>query len=279
MTERNNDSAVKEILAQISKDESAAASVLKEIRNIVVRDLQASGFNSTQSKGDVEQTTTAPSQTTADAVNLSTNTSPRGGFLDRLRANRNERKQQNEQHPPEKEDELAFTIAKDSDTYKKIFAMVQWYRDSFLVGCEFADRRSEEKQSNTDSSRDYAATDNLNIFSRNNSNTTLPKQYTNLNASNFTGMGHPLLLSAAENYISSKNAVDLLRPTALWLASTEGPILQPATQSLSQSIPLFQNTCDFVMRDNMLWVLKDQEWKDFAKSITTQYVDRSHKDE
>ena len=90
-----------------------------------------------------------------------------------------------------------------------------------------------------------------------------------------TAMGHPLLLSAAENYLKSIAAVDLLRPYATWVVSSEGPMLQTATQSLAQSIPLAQSSCDWAMRENLIWVLKDEEWRDFAKSITTRYVDRS----
>ena len=97
-----------------------------------------------------------------------------------------------------------------------------------------------------------------------------------------TAIGYPLLLSVTENYLQSIAAVDLLRPYAKWVVSSNGgPLFPIATQSMAQSIPLGQSSCDWAMRENLLWVLRDEEWKEWAKSITssftTTYVDRSYK--
>lgn len=162
-------------------------------------------------------------------------------------------------------DELAFTISKDSDTYQKIFSNVQWYRDSFLIGSTYADQRSEERGANRRNGSDKA------IFTEN-----AVADYNSITDSDpSTAMAHPLLLSSAESYLRSIACVDLLKPYATWVVSCDGPLLPTATKSLAQTIPLGQNSCDWAMRENLLWVLKDEEWKEFAKSITTTYVDRS----
>ena len=167
-----------------------------------------------------------------------------------------------------KQDNLAFTISKDSDMYKNIFSTVQWYRDSYLIGSSAADQRSEERSG---ASREQS---NLQMISLNGSylsanhqhSVALPKPDPE------TAIGYPLLLSVAENYVRSI-AADLLRPYAKWVVSSNGgPLFPIATQSMAQSIPLGQSSCDWAMRENLLWVLRDEEWKEWAKSITTTYV-------
>ena len=122
-----NDLSIKEILDQISKDDAKA--VVEEVRNIVLRDLRVNtSMNEqpaavkSQQQGDVPHTDSAISKS---AVAL---------------------RDQSALKETATEEELAFTIDKESETYKNIFSMVQWYRDSFFVGPEFADRRSSEKQ-------------------------------------------------------------------------------------------------------------------------------------
>lgn len=93
-----------------------------------------------------------------------------------------------------------------------------------------------------------------------------------------TAYAHTLLLSAGENYLRSIAAVDLLRPYATWIASSSGPMYNTAVSSMSSTIPLAQSSCDWAMKENVIWVLKDEEWREFAKSITTTYVDKSFPD-
>jgi hypothetical protein len=160
--------------------------------------------------------------------------------------------------------------------------MVEWYRDSYLIGEEFADRRSNEKKNNNSMGYDamkFAEISNK-IFNHNiNYKSLFERKYLCPKPAEFTGMGHPFLADYAEWYTKSTYAVDLLRPTALWLASKDGPMLQPSIQSLASTIPMMQETADEAMRSNVLWMLQDQGWKDWAKSLTTQYVYRSHKDD
>lgn len=264
-----NDLSIKEILDQISKDDAKA--VVEEVRNIVLRDLKVNtSMNEqpaavkSQQQGDVPHTDSAISKS---AVAL---------------------RDQSALKETATEEELAFTIDKESETYKNIFSMVQWYRDSFFVGPEFADRRSSEKQRQNINPLGYNenkfAEISNKMFNHNISYKSLfGRGYMNPKPSEFTGLGHPYLTDYASWYITSNYAVDLLRPTTMWLASKDGPMLQPATQSLASTIPLFQETADDAAISNMLWLLKDQEWKDWAKSLTTQeintqFMDRSQKD-
>jgi hypothetical protein len=98
----------------------------------------------------------------------------------------------------ESDEDLAFTALKDSDVYRSLLSTVEWYRDSFLIGTFFADRRCAERNSNEG--------ENVQICIGNTgvNKNAIPKYHPS------TAMAHPLLISAAESYLRSIAAVDLL---------------------------------------------------------------------
>jgi len=178
----------------------------------------------------------------------------------------------NDEHDDNK---LAFTVSKDSDTYQNIFATIQWYRDSFLIGSDYADKRSVERSREKEVIEKEKNTHQLFSIGKQNKNeekNIIP------NSDPDTAYAHTLLLSAGENYLKSIAAVDLLRPYATWIASSSGPMYNTAVRSMASTIPLAQSSCDWAMKENVIWVLKDEEWREFAKSITTTYVDKSFTD-
>lgn len=263
-----NDSSIKDIFDQISKDDAKA--VVEEVRNIVLRDLGATGVNAST---DEQPVRVSHSQQQIEGSHSSRKPTHQSASIPR---------KQSLHEKNASEDEIAFKIPKDSEMYKNIFSMVQWYRDSFMVGSEFADHRSaaREGQNSLNGEENVFAEVSNKIFhhsvyykSQAGKGNVQPK------ASDFTGIGHPYFTGLAESYIMSPHAIDVLRPSTIWLASKDGPLLEPATQSLANTIPLFQSTADTVMRRNVLWLLQNQGWREWAKSITTRFVDRSNKDE
>lgn len=256
-----SDSSIKKILDQISRDDAKAA--VNEVRDILLRDLKNSDENSinveeNRRNDDIENITN-------DSSAFLTKNSPRAH-------RRNEK--------DDDSNDLAFTIDKNSETYKAIYSTVEWYRDAYIIGTEFADRRKNEKNGYNAVGYDaikFAEIGNKLFNSNINYETFFGKQLNYPKASEFTGLGHPFLTEYAEWYVNNY-AVDLLRPTATWLVSKNGPMMQPAIQSMAGTIPMMQQTADDAMRSNVLWMLQDQEWKDWAKSLTTQYVSRSPKD-
>ena len=177
--------------------------------------------------------------------------------------------------------------------------MAKWYRDSFFISATYANdkqqlrtkeleeaavRRKElqedqqqQKQNEKNKNRRIGNTNTLRRY-RPQIGSIIPPTAPTMVTDNIPplsspmAMSHPLLLSIGENYIKSTYAVDLLRPYATWIASKHGPLMNTASQSLAQTIPLGQSSCDWAARENLLWLLKDQEWRDFAKSITTRYI-------
>ncbi|KAL9179796.1 hypothetical protein ACHAXT_007766 [Thalassiosira profunda] len=254
------DVAVKDLLSQLSRDET----VVEEVRKIALRGLKG-GKEPTQDQ-DAPRVATPADDAGASGQASSSKS---------ITSTQHKGKSTRQAMGAEDGEELAFTIDRDSDTYKSIFSTVQWYRDQFMIGTDFADRRSaERKGGNTHSPEVQSVGESVMgiIGSQTTKRSDIPL------SDPTTAMAHPLLLSSAESYVRSVAAVDLLRPYATWIASKDGPLFHTATQSLAQTIPLGQSSCDWAMRENLLWVLKDEEWREFAKSITTKYVDRSYKD-
>lgn len=195
--------------------------------------------------------------------------------IDKTENNIIQSKTHNTENDEHDDNKLAFTVTKDSDTYQNIFATVQWYRDSFLIGSDYADKRSLERS--REKERIEKEKNNHQLFSIGNYNKNEEKNIIP-NSDPDTAYAHTLLLSAGENYMRSINAVDLLRPYATWIASSSGPMYNTAVRSMASTIPLAQSSCDWAMKENVIWVLKDEEWREFAKSITTTYVDKSFPD-
>jgi hypothetical protein len=238
--------AAKKILSQLSEDEA----LVEEIRKLVLRGLTAQSSSKLRPSQSPSQSFECGSNSGASEPASSSN---QFAVRNLWQTNKEQRATTSES-----DEDLAFSVSKDSDAYRNILSTVKWYRDSFFIGTSFADQRSAERSSNK-------REDTQSLFG--NPGVSDPS----------SAMAHPLLMSASENYLRSIAAVDLLRPYATWAVSMDGPLVGTATQSLAQSILWSQSSCDWAMRENLLWVLKDQEWREFAKTITTKYVDRSYK--
>ena len=157
---------------------------------------------------------------------------------------------------------LAFEIDRNSDTYNQILGQAKWWRDSLLIGPVFADRTIKEgKETN----------ENVNVETKVDE-TTLPIVGNQPQCSEAQALGLPLLVSSSESYLRSVYAVDLLRPYATWIASKDGPLKDNAVQSMATTVSLSQELSDWAAKDNLLWILKDEEWREFAKDTTTNYV-------
>ena len=106
-----NDPSGKEIIDQISRDDAKA--VVAEVRQILQRTLKNSESSYTEKihvnncSKDTEQSLKSTGTLTKNVKEPAINGS---------------------------DEKLAFTIEKDSEMYKSIYGMVEWYRDSYLVG-------------------------------------------------------------------------------------------------------------------------------------------------
>mmetsp|Transcript_6052 Transcript_6052/g.9896 ORF Transcript_6052/g.9896 Transcript_6052/m.9896 type:complete len:312 (-) Transcript_6052:58-993(-) len=287
------DNATKAILSRISND----SRLVEEVRQLLAENLQLRSNSNNDSGNNNDNTTVANSTKDggvtsvepAHASSLSSNHVVESKVEQKLPILSSDTPLQPTPHKHPNEEELAFTIDKDSETYGNIMSMAKWYRDSFFISANYANdkqqlrtkeleeaalRRKElqEQQKKKKNRRIGSNTNTLRRY-RPQIGSIIPTTDNNPPPlSSPLAMGHPLLLSIGENYIKSTYAVDLLRPYATWIASKNGPLMTTASQSLAQTIPLGQASCNWAARENLLWLLQDQEWRDFAKSITTRYI-------
>eukprot|EP00558_Chaetoceros_sp_UNC1202_P005682 CAMPEP_0197245216 /NCGR_PEP_ID=MMETSP1429-20130617/10068_1 /TAXON_ID=49237 /ORGANISM="Chaetoceros sp., Strain UNC1202" /LENGTH=103 /DNA_ID=CAMNT_0042705669 /DNA_START=25 /DNA_END=336 /DNA_ORIENTATION=- len=54
-----------------------------------------------------------------------------------------------------------------------------------------------------------------------------------------------------------------------------GPLRRLINRSVCDLIPLSQDSVDYVMRNNILWVLKDESWRNSVKGSSRHYFSGS----
>ena len=294
---RRDNTTIKAIFSRISNDDE----LVEEVRNLLADNLQLkSPKNNDGNDGSVGDNNGAEfsigasssSSSQSDAIVVRNNEKQillsKASSRDGNTITSQQQKRRHHHNQKQEEEELAFKIDKNSETYGNILSMAKWYRDSFFISATFANETQELRTRELEEAalrrkeveeqqkqqllkhRPIGSTQTLRRY-RPQVKSILPSNV-NPPMSSPMAMGHPLLLSAGENYIRSTYAVDLLRPYATWAVSRNGPLLHTASQSLAQTIPLGQASCDWAARYNLLWLLQDQEWRDFAKSITTRYI-------
>lgn len=279
----NTVTATKKILSKLTDDEA----LVTEIRNMVLRGLLAPD----QQKRSIS--VVEPSNSTANS-SIATTTAPSTTQISNKKNNllfpsfwkmhqqalqnfnttntnsSNDDKQ--EQIIPTRP--LAFTIAKESETYQSIImSTVNWYRDALFIGTEYADKRGTERSLTAIEKARHRSNSSGGIGGIGiNANTRLMNNTPMSNPD--TAILHPLLLTSINNYLQSTIAVDTLRPHAKWLvlSNANGPLFPLAKESLAQTILWSQASCDSSLKYNLLWVLTDEEWREWAKTITSTYV-------
>ena len=149
-----------------------------------------------------------------------------------------------------------------TELYKLALNNVQWQRDNYLVGKEYADHRTQQRNLGSDVSVEQTALDR-GLF---------PYQI----PFDATALGNIQLAALGDWFIPS-NAVHysiLPMVLALPLGSMYVPILRASTNL----IPLSQGNLDNVLKRQIMWILQNQEWRDLIKSSTKGYIANTYVD-
>lgn len=293
----NTVTATKKTLSKLTDNEV----LVTEIRNMVLRggllapkqqqQQQQSSISvveppSNSTPNSTATTTTTPSTTTPISSNKNNYLFPSFwsllNFSTTNSSDSNDDEQQQQQQ--QQTQPLAFTIAKESETYHSIMSTVNWYRDVLFIGTEYADKRGTERSltaiekarhRNNNNNNSHSSIGGIgigiNAYARRMNNNTP------MMSNPDTAILHPLLLTSINNYLQSTIALDTLRPHAKWLVSSSnannnGPLFPLAKESLAETILWSQSSCDSSFKYNLLWVLTDEEWREWAKTITSTYM-------
>lgn len=170
---------------------------------------------------------------------------------------------------------------KDTELYKLTLHSLQWQRDNYLVGKEYADQRRHQRRGGgggkkTDDTTVPAMNEGVLVEQRALDSGLSPYQI----PFDATAFGNIQLASLTSWFIPSQAVHYSLLPIVVELPG--GYLYQPILQATANLIPLSQSNLDYVVKDQLLWFFKNSEWRSFIKSntkgyITNTYVDRSQK--
>jgi hypothetical protein len=149
-----------------------------------------------------------------------------------------------------------------TELYKIALNNLQWQRDNYLVGKDYADQREQLRRLGSDVSLEQKALDRR----------MMPRQIPFYD----TALGN-IQLSALGSWFIPSNAVHYsVLPMVLDLPL--GPMYVPTLRATANLIPLSQGNLDKVLKMQIMWILKNQEWRDLIKSSTKGYIVNTYVD-
>ena len=178
---------------------------------------------------------------------------------------------------------------REMKVYKNLLSVVKYQRDAHIMGSEHAERRKVEREVEREKEAKeqidpYIEDDDSFSDVASEGSKVPPKisyqdylnKYSIVNASS---LGSSQLNGLFSWFIPSPTMHDALLPTVLWtiapLSSTfpeGGPLRGRINRSVCDLIPLSQSLLDGVMKQNILWVLSDESWRESVKGSSRNYL-------
>lgn len=151
---------------------------------------------------------------------------------------------------------------RETELYRLALTNLQWQRDNYLVGKDYAEQRKTQRYMEQDVSVEKTAL-NGGLFPY-----KIPVDATALGNVQLAALGSWFIPSKAVHYSLLPIVLDLP------LGSSFVPILK-ATANL---IPLFQGNLDLVLKRQILSILNNQEWRNLIKTSTKGYIANTYVD-
>lgn len=175
--------------------------------------------------------------------------------------------------------------------YKNLLSVVKYQRDAYIMGSEHAERRKVERE--VEREKEAKAKEQLDLYIADDDSFSdvasegpkVPpkisyqdhlKKHSIVNASS---LGSSQLNGLFSWFIPSPTMHNALLPTVLWTISPisptypdGGPLRGRINRSVCDLIPLSQSLLDGVMKQNILWVLSDESWRESVKGSSRNYL-------
>jgi hypothetical protein len=167
---------------------------------------------------------------------------------------------------------------KDTELYKLALRNLQWQRDNYLVGKDYANQRKQQRKGGGMMTGDEAESDSgpftpiVPIEQRALDSGLSPYQI----PFDATAYGNIQLTGLASWFIPSPTVHYSLLPIVVALPL--GPLFQPILQATANLIPLSQSNLDILVKDQLLWFLDNSEWRQVIKSNTKGYIANTYVD-
>ena len=176
---------------------------------------------------------------------------------------------------------------RDTELYNFTLNALRWQRDAYFVGAPHADNRKRERkleESNRQDGGFVSESPSLTsagmVHVPETSMAVLKAQIIEANKLNANNrpLSHTQLVQLGKWLIPSDTTKCALLPTVLWLPGPNGPLDRPFARAVTNIIPMSQSNLDWVMKNNILWVLKDESWRNHAKFGASGYVTEMQRD-
>jgi hypothetical protein len=200
--------------------------------------------------------------------------------------------------------ELVFNAdVKEHKLYKQLLSAAQYQRDAYIMGSQHAELRKSERAADAAVALEIQEQKNtleLKEFDEESDEFVIPYEplrpqpptyrdflrlYPNLDQST---LGFQQLNSLSRWFIPSQTMHNSLLPTVLWTITKPmtpphnlphgGPLYRQISKSMVTLVPLGQPLVDLAVKNNVLWVLKDQTMKGWVTGATNGYVSNMQRD-
>jgi len=173
---------------------------------------------------------------------------------------------------------------RDTELYKFTLNALRWQRDAYLVGTAYADSRKKQRKLEESNSQDAGLSSSVTGTGMvpEMSTAMIQTQIVDAHKQNTRmrnpSLGQTQLVQLGKWFIPSDTSKGALLPTVLWLPGPNGPLDRPFSRAVTSIIPMSQANLDSVMKNNILWVLKNEAWRNHAKFGASGYVTEMQRD-
>ncbi len=136
---------------------------------------------------------------------------------------------------------------RDTKFYQETLKLLQWQRDNYMVGQDFAERRQIERQS----AAPTIAQDNVSIDQA-------------------AAMQSQQLVNLAAWFIPTQTVQQALVPLVISLPS--GLLKEPITTGFVNLISEQQQNLDDVFKENLTYFFMGDHWREFVKDSASRYI-------
>lgn len=175
---------------------------------------------------------------------------------------------------------------REMKVYKNILSSVKYQRDLYIMGEDYAETRRIERREELEREERMKALlddnedDDIVLDRYLYSEKPSYQKYLGLNPIvNAKSLGSTQLNGIFESFIPSRTMHNALLPTVLWTISPPskynpdgGPLRYKLNRSVCALIPLSQNLLDQTMKQSILWVLKDENFRESVKGSSRNFL-------
>jgi hypothetical protein len=162
------------------------------------------------------------------------------------------------------DEETEPSALRDTELYSLALRSLQWQRDNYLVGREYAEKRQNQR------------------FGKTEFDETVREQSLELDVSPYVipfdkeALGNVQLTALGSWFIPSPTVQNALLPIVVDLPS--GQLKEPILRATANLIPLSQGNLDRVVKDRLIWFLDNPYWRDVIKASTKGYITTTYRD-